>query len=275
MAKIRQHVLIFIAALSAISYPAADTKWNAHYLANSGVMIAQGDTKILFDPFFRNGFDSYDLVPEEIESAILAGLTPWDGIDAVFISHHHADHFAPAIVLKFLQRWPSVKLYAPQQALSAMLPLEGFSQVQDQMYGLSLERDSTPVTLDVDGLLIEAVRIAHAGWPDQFAQVENIAFRVTLDKQATVMHLGDADTSREHFSQHALYWRTRLPDLALVPEWLLTTDEGRFILKNHINAAHTIGVHVEKSISDNPELRPPEYKGLDIFTKPGETRTGS
>jgi len=62
--------------------------WRAHYLENAGVMIERGDTKILFDPFFRSDYGQYDLVPQEMEAALFAGSPPWDGIDAIFISHH-------------------------------------------------------------------------------------------------------------------------------------------------------------------------------------------
>ena len=90
-------------------------------------MIERGETKILFDPLFHYGPDTYDRVPAEVETALLAGIEPWDGI------------------------------------------------------------------IEFGPLLVEAVRIPHSGWPDHRADVENIVFRVTLDKETTVMHFGDAD----------------------------------------------------------------------------------
>jgi L-ascorbate metabolism protein UlaG (beta-lactamase superfamily) len=257
-----------------VSHADDERSWRAHYLANAGVMIARGDTKILFDPFFRNDYGQYDLMPQEMEAALFAGLPPWDGIDAIFISHHHGDHFDPAVVLKFLHSQPSVKLYAPQQAVTALLALTDApsESLMNRVHGLKLERDSAAVRMDMDGLIIEAVRIAHGGWPDRHADVENIVFRVTLNNATTVMHLGDADAGREHYARHASYWQARVTNLALVPVWLLLTDNGRYVLDEHVGAEHAIGIHVYKSIPDNPESRPPEFEGLDIFTQPGETR---
>ena len=37
---------------SASSEPAA----KAHYLANAGVLIVSGETKVVFDPLFRNDY---------------------------------------------------------------------------------------------------------------------------------------------------------------------------------------------------------------------------
>jgi len=272
--SIRLYVLIILTALCTATYADDDHSWGARYLANAGVMIEQGDTKILFDPFFRSDFGQYDLMPKEIEAALFAGTPPWDGIDAIFISHHHGDHFDPAVVSRFLRRWPAVKLYAPQQAVDALLASEsGPSELSlNRIHGLKLERDSVAVRLEMDGLLVEAVRIAHGGWPNRHAHVQNIVFRVTLDNEATVMHLGDADSGREHYVAHASYWRDRSSDLALVPVWLLLSEDGRYVVDEHVDAEHAIGMHVEKSMPDDPDRRPSEFKGLDLFTQPGETR---
>ncbi len=266
--------LITLAVLSTATIADNEQTWRAHYLANAGVMIARGDTKILFDPFFRNDHGQYDLMPPEMEAALFTGSPPWDGIDAIFISHHHDDHFDPALVMKYLQSWPSVKLYAPQQATAALLALEEApgESLGNRVHGLALELDSDAERLDMDGLLIEAVRIAHGGWPHRYADVENIVFRVTLDNATTVMHLGDADAARELYAPRTDYWQRRATQLAFVPVWLMLTDKGRYVLDEHVDAEHTIGMHVFKSVPDTPENRPPQFEGLDIFTKPGETR---
>ena len=39
----------------------------AHYLANAGVLITNGETKVVFDPLFRNDFGTYQLLPEALE----------------------------------------------------------------------------------------------------------------------------------------------------------------------------------------------------------------
>ena len=83
------------------------------YLANEGVMIAHGDTKILFDPLFDNSYELYQRVPPEMRDAIFAGAAPYDGVNAVFISHFHGDHFSARDVLRLLQEREGIRLYAP------------------------------------------------------------------------------------------------------------------------------------------------------------------
>ena len=81
------------------------------------------------------------------------------------------------------------------------------------------------MSLEQGSLVIEAVRIPHSGWPDRQQQVENIAFRVTLDAETTVVHLGDADASDAHFAHDGAYWRRRRTDVAFPPYWFFLSDE--------------------------------------------------
>jgi glyoxylase-like metal-dependent hydrolase (beta-lactamase superfamily II) len=64
----------------------------ATYIANEGVMIEHGETRVLFDPLFEYPHDYYQAIPSEMKQAIITGTNQFEGIDAVFISHFHADH---------------------------------------------------------------------------------------------------------------------------------------------------------------------------------------
>ena len=272
--RARNFVILLWVILPTTTFAGENHSTHAQYLANAGVMVAKGDTKVLFDPFFRNDYGQYDLVPAEMEAAIFAGTPPYDSIDALFISHHHDDHFDPALVMRYLQEWPEIQLYAPQQAVSALIA-ESESPSDDllqRIHSVELEPDSAAVRFSFTGLEIQAVRVAHAGWPNQHAEVVNIVFRVALDESTTVMHLGDADAGRQHYAPHTAFWEERDTDLALVPVWLLLTDKGRYVLDEHVDAGHEIGIHVYKSVPDDPEDRSSNFEGLDIFTRPGETR---
>ena len=92
----------------------------AHYLANAGVLVARGETKVVFDPLFRNDYGRFRLVPQALERALFDGTPPMDGIDAVFVSHLHGDHFTAAPTLAYLRAQPAVRLYAPSQVIAAL-----------------------------------------------------------------------------------------------------------------------------------------------------------
>lgn len=267
-------ILLSGALLLVLQTASAHEDATAHYLANEGLMAAHGDTKILFDPLFSQSYGNYRLVPPDMRSALFAGEQPWDGIDAVFISHYHGDHFAPADMLEFLRKQESIHLYAPEQAVAAMRAIGAdddalFSRVT----AINLQYGDKPLQLRAPGLLIEVVRLPHSGWPDSRVEVENLAWRVTLDDGPTVLHLGDADTSELHFSPDSDYWRQRKPDMAFPPYWYFLSESGQAVLREYIRPKAAVGVHVPVNIQSEPSQRADGLQEVDLFTVPGETRT--
>lgn len=250
------------------------TSAKAHYLANAGVLIVSGETKIVFDPLFRNDFGTYRLLPEDMERALFAAEPPFDGIDAVLISHYHEDHFSPGDIIRLLWERPEIELYAPEQAVAGMRDIidDSHRSIFDRVTAIALDYQDPPVTIEAGELLIEAVRIPHSGWPESRTDVENIAFRVTLDGRATVLHLGDADTRDVHYAHDAEYWNLRIADLALPPYWYFQSDDGRFVLEHRLRPGHSVGVHVPVEMPILPEERPAELREADLFIEPGETR---
>lgn len=266
--------IITASFLSLVCIPCQAQDATAHYIANEGVMIVRGEKRILFDPLFNNSYGHYTLPPAQMRKAIIAGNAPYDGIDAVFISHNHSDHFSPGDILKLLKAQPKLRLFAPNQAVEGLRKVakEQDTHVLSRVNSIRLEYRDEPVTLEMDGLLIEAVRIPHSGWPNDQRNIENIAFRVTLDDDITVLHLGDADPNDVHFSRDAKYWDARQLDLALPPYWFFNSTYGPGVLKDRLQPGHSIGIHVPERMPDDPEERAEMFQGVDLFTEPGETR---
>jgi L-ascorbate metabolism protein UlaG (beta-lactamase superfamily) len=252
---------------------------SVQYLGNEGVMITHGDTRILFDPLFENSYELYQRVPQRMRDAILAGAAPYDGVDAVFISHFHGDHFSAPDVLRLLRERRRIRLYAPAQAVDEMRQLAkpDDEAVFERVTTFDLEYGDAPVFVRKNGLLIEAVHVPHAGWPTARTDVQNIAFRVTLEDTSTVLHLGDADARVVHFERDQTYWEERRVDLALPPYWFFRAADGREILEDRVLAQHSIGIHVPAKFAEDSSTIPEELLGEDLFMQPGEGRrfTGS
>ncbi len=245
----------------------------ARYLANEGVMIAHGDTRIVFDPLFNEDFGEYRLLPEDLRAALMAGDPPWDGIDAVFISHYHDDHFSPSDVIDYLRAQPSVRLFAPEQAVTALHAVAGEDPaLLERATAVQLEYGEQPRRFEMPGLVIDAVRIPHSGWPTQSADVENLAWRITLDGGPTVLHLGDADTKVAHYTKDAQFWKQRTLHLALAPYWYFLSVNGLAVLQEQLRPDHAVGIHVPATIPGTPDEREEALRQVDLLTKPGETR---
>jgi L-ascorbate metabolism protein UlaG (beta-lactamase superfamily) len=246
----------------------------AQYLANAAVLVTNSETKVVFDPLFRNDFGSYERVPEAMEDALFAGAPPFDGLDAVFISHYHEDHFSAIDVLRLLETRTDLRLYAPTQAVAGMREIASarLDAVIDRVNAIALQYRDAPVSLEHGPLFIEAVRVPHAGWPARQQQVENIAFRVTLDAETTVVHLGDADASDAHFAPDGGYWSRRRTDAAFPPYWFFLSEAGRQVLERRIAPTRSIGMHVPADVPGRPADRAAELRRHELFTEPGEVR---
>ncbi len=246
------------------------------YLANEGVMVSHEETKILMDPLFRNSFDVYQVVPEETREQIFAGTPPFDGIDAIFVSHYHGDHFSAPDMLRLLRSQSGARLYAPAQAVAAMRDVadDADEPVFERVIGLDIDYGDPPVSIRTVNLVIEGVHIPHAGWPTARTDVQNIAFRITLDDTSTVLHLGDADPRVVHFVADEQYWEERTVDLALPPYWFFSSEDGIELLENRMDVRHSIGIHVPADFSNSANI-PKELSGYDLFTSPGEGRNFS
>ena len=244
----------------------ADTA-TAHYMANEGLMVVQGETRILFDPLFGETYGYYQQLPKALEEELYAGVERFDDVDAVFISHYHGDHYSPEDILRLLKAQPGIRLYAPTQAVKALYEVadSGDGAVFDRVTAVSLAYKDPPVTLEMDGLVIEAVRIPHSGWPTGRTMVENISWRITLNETTTVVHMGDADPNDVHFARDAEYWGKGHTHMAFPPYWFYSSKGGNGILKQRIKPDHSVGVHVPVSVPDG-------LLGYDLFTHPGETR---
>jgi ribonuclease BN (tRNA processing enzyme) len=215
------------------------------------------------------------LLPDEMEAALFAGEAPYDALDAIFISHYHGDHFTPEDVIRFMNARPKVELYAPSQAVVALraIATDADQKIFDRVKFVDLEYKDAPVTMFVDKLKIEAVRIPHSGWPTGRLDVANIVWRVTLDNATTVIHLGDADANDVHFATDAEFWNSNQPDMAFPPYWFYSSQNGLDILSSRIAAKQTVGIHVPKAMSNDASARPTQLRNVDLFTIPGETRT--
>lgn len=243
----------------------------AHYLANEGVLVVSGETKVLFDPLFREDFGIYQLLPPELEAALMNGEPPFDGVDALFISHYHDDHFSPLEVLAYLERHPGVRLFAPEQATRVLLSLAGSeAELAGRVTELDIGYGEPAREIEVGSLLVEAFHIPHSGWPDARAEVQNLAYRVTLNAEVTVLHMGDADTRAVHFENDAGRWSQRATHLAMPPYWFFMSGEGRAVLTDHVRAQHSIGIHVPVELDARSER---EMQGHELFRVPGETRS--
>ncbi len=264
-------ILLMLMLAGPLGAIAGDVAPRAMYLANEGVMVESGDTRILFDPLFRYRSDYYQRVPAIMEHALFNGQAPFQDIDAVFISHYHADHYAPELILRLLKAQPGIHLFAPAQAVEQLAAISGDtdSAVFERITPVALEYPGSAWTSTLDKIEVGAVLIPHSGWPKLTTEeVQNIAWRVTLEGRTTVLHMGDADPDPRHFKPHDRFWEDREIGMAFPPHWFFLSKGGLNVLARHLDPVESVGVH----IAADPRERDTALAAFDVFTHPGETR---
>lgn len=240
------------------------------YLGNEGVMVTAGGSKILFDAFYANSYGQYALVPKETQQALIAGRPPYDHVDALFVSHVHGDHFSPGPTLAFLRANEKTKLYASHQVISVLASSELEDTLRSRLNAFKLAVNDPAQSMNIGPLSIDVVRIPHSGGAGR-ANIENLAFRVTLANTLTVLHLGDADPNDLYFAPHQAHWDAKTLNIAFPPYWFLGNSTGVAILNNRLKPQQTIGIHVPIAAAGKGDVWRHKYGG-DLFTDPGEVR---
>jgi len=200
-------LLLLLAATSTF----AESESRVVYLANEGVAVFHNQTTLLFDPIFITKDAYYAAVPDDVRDAIISGAEPYTDIAAVFVSHYHLDHFEPAEMLRLMMQHEKTELYAPKQAVDAMREVahSEHADIFSRISVLDLAYGDEPKSIQAGNLKVQGFYVPHSGWPKTSSDIENIAFRVTIDDVATVVHLGDADTDKAHFTAHQHHWQER------------------------------------------------------------------
>jgi L-ascorbate metabolism protein UlaG (beta-lactamase superfamily) len=268
---LRLAALAMAVALTTTTQAADGAPTSVTYLGNAGVLVEQGEAKVLFDPLFRLDHDFYRPVPDHLENALVSGEPPFDGVDAVMISHYHLDHFSPNLVLNYLLLNPTVQLYAPEQAVAAMQQFVGSQEesLMERVTGLKLNHHGNPFSQEAAEYQVEILRIPHSGWPDQSVLTQNLVYRVSFTDGTSVLHLGDSAAQYELFERFAPAWSARRNDLVLAPYWFQQETQGRKILSDLLQAGSVLGIHVPADVPEAAEQRSREYRDLTLLLTPG------
>lgn len=245
--------LSLMAAACSVPEPSAQVANEAQdrvtAILNAGVRTQLGEAKFLFDPLYDNHFGSLAEMDDTLIEAIISGDAPYDNVDAVFVSHAHGDHFSPEYFNRLMAAQSGIQIIAPEQAVADMraheLWDEGFAA---RITAIALSNGEAAQKFDVAGATVEAIRTPHAGWPERHSDVHNITFRVSATRASgelvRVMHMGDADPAKQHFTMNAKFFCCARTNLVMVPFWFFREEDAGMLIDRTLNAQSAVGVHV-------------------------------
>ena len=223
-------------------------------ILNAGVMVEIGPSdgvraKLLFDPLYDDHFGSLEQLTPELIEAIVLGAAPYDGADAVFVSHAHGDHFSESQLTAMLAAQPELQLVAPGQAIDRLREFSGWEEgFAERTHSITLNNGEASQGFEIAGVMVEAFRSPHNGWPDRHFNTHNITFRVSAPsgegRFGRVMHLGDADPAAEHYVEFAEFLAAKRTGLAMVPFWFYQQDDLQGLIDERLNAEMPVAMHV-------------------------------
>ena len=252
------------------SGPAAQDRLSITFLANEGVMLSSGSRKVFIDGLFLKYKTGFALPADSTLDALQRARSPFDAVDLVLVTHRHGDHFHPAPVAAHLRANPRATLLTSQQVIDSLRRYGPGRDLPPSRFMARTMAKGTRRRETVNGITVELLGIPHGGgWRSR--GLEHLAYIVELGGRR-VLHVGDAELTDEVLAPFRL--DTARIDVALLPTWVLTSEESRRAIARWIRPRQIVGIHV----GEGEEARATRevqaaVPGAFTFVRSLETRT--
>lgn len=261
MPFLRNSISAFILCLSTFSYAQKAT-----YVANSGVLVQVGSSKVLIDGLFTEGYGRFSTPTDSQLDAMVAGQAPYNNLSLSLVTHAHADHLSPQQLAKMLFTQKELKcVSSPQTIDSVTAVMDDFSAVEKRLLAFPTSR--TWKSANLDGINLKAAYARHPGKIN--AKVQDVIFILEMGGKS-ILHLGDADMDPDRFDELNLHYEE--VDVAFVPFWYMSSFYGAELVKKYVKADKIVAVHFpEKGSPDSIAKIKKFIPGAIIFENPGQT----
>lgn len=174
-----------------------DEKYKITYIANAGVLIEFGGTKILIDGIHSKKAGCFSTVPESILNKIINGEGQFNKIDYLLFTHNHNDHLDLQLVTKYISVNNNATLIMPKHKENERKH-ENFEQIKMIENKLLLDSPIGEMKeIKLSNIKIKYFKTIHEG--DEYKYINNYSYIIYIGSK-TFLHLGDAKPDYEFFA---------------------------------------------------------------------------
>jgi L-ascorbate metabolism protein UlaG (beta-lactamase superfamily) len=194
---------------------------------------------VLIDGLHRQYRPAYPFLPDPYREQIETARPPFDDVDLILVSHMHLDHFHPGSVVRHLLHNPAATLLSSAQVVGEMESAADFASVRPRVTTITPPLKGR-VSAIAGGIKVDLLGIGHGS--GRHATIQNVGHLLTLGGK-TLLHIGDASTEDASIFE-ALDLDEANIDVAFLPVWFLTSDEGAAIVRQQLKPRHIVAVHM-------------------------------
>jgi len=231
------------------------------YVANMGVLVSTGDSKIMIDCLFDGPTGGRFPAPGTLDS-MMRGISPFDDVDLVLVTHKDRDHFDSAVAVQYMEARPEPILVVPADAAEKMRATgPGWSEIESRVFIVDLEIGETLDT-QLANIAVTIFSTTHgtSPWP------MNLMYLIEVDGWR-VFHEGDASGKGDDYLAFGL--DTTDIDLAVVQySWPIHPHRPfRLFFQNDFKSDHIALAHVSMRDESVAEDKIDEFRKYynDIF----------
>ena len=208
-------------------------------LANEGVIISDGKTRIMIDGFVVEPYSVYGGLPADIIPQFEQQSGAFADIDLALASHRHHDHNQPRFACAFMQGSTATEFYSGSQVIGLMREkCRQFMTTSPRVHEVSPQYEA-PESFQAGRAKIKVFPLSHG--TRKYARIQNNGHLIELGG-LTVLHVGDAAMDATDYARAGID-RVDI-DVALIPFWYFQPGPGAEVIEKYINARFKIAVHI-------------------------------
>jgi L-ascorbate metabolism protein UlaG (beta-lactamase superfamily) len=231
------------------------------YVANAGVLVSSGESKVLIDALFDNPNPEYRAPSPDVLEKIMEGAAPYDGIDLVLVTHNHPDHLNPRLAVRYLESVPGPLLLAPADAVAEMRrSASDWARIEQRIISLDIKVGKKEKRI-LGKIPVTALRTLHSGGGES---PMNLMYFFELDGWS-VFHEGDSTGKPSDF--RGFEEAAGPVDLALVHFWFPLDPGCARYLQEVLEPGHIALTHLPIRLEGDAPGKIEQVRGFyqDIF----------